>query len=154
LRALIAIGWGGTVCERHTRSVYQAVDENALATVGYVFTAPCTRGKTSYPQRRTATESVPRSSPSPKRRACMAASVPSACQRCSHRSAVLFGPHSGLSGRSHDREPVTSTYSDVFTTLRDGVGGIPRPLLLDSGGKMLAKSCHSKSLCHSAFPSQ
>ena len=47
----------------------------------------------------------PRSSAIPSIRACIAASVPSACHRCNQRCVALFDAHCGPQGTSHQRQP-------------------------------------------------
>jgi hypothetical protein len=86
--------------------------------------------------------------------ACIAARVPSTCKPWSHRCAALLEAHWGPRGISHQRQPVISTYSNVFTTLPTRGCGMPRRYWVGSGGKMSAKRCHSnvaqtlESACH------
>ena len=95
---------------------------------------------------------MPCSSATPRIRACIAASVPSACQRCSQRCVALFEAHCGPRGTSHHRQPVIKTYSNVFNICRNGACGIPRPRFCGAGGKTSANKRHSKSLTPSNRP--
>src|ERR687886_2890030 len=95
---------------------------------------------------------MPRSAAIPRIRACIAASVPSACQRCNQRCVALFDAHWGPRGTSHHRQPVIKTYSNVFKTCRNGACGIPRPRLGGAGGKTSSNKRHSKSLSPSKRP--
>jgi hypothetical protein len=95
---------------------------------------------------------IPLSSATPRIRACMAAKVPSACQRCSQRCVALFDAHWGPRGTSHHRHPVIKTYNNVFNIFRNGACGIPRPRLDGAGGKTSSNKRHSKSLMPSNRP--
>ena len=67
LGALVTIGRRGAYRQRHAGGIREGMDENAFAfpAMRHPFTAAFARGKTSRPQRRTATESgrVPRPAP-------------------------------------------------------------------------------------------
>jgi hypothetical protein len=67
-------------------------------------------------------------------------------------AAALLGAQGGPRGRSHQRPPVIRMESHVFTTLRKGAGGLPRPRFDGSGGNRSAKRFHSKSLHPSHVP--
>src|SRR5262249_52341060 len=95
---------------------------------------------------------MPRSSARPRIRACIAASVPSACHRCNQRCVALFDAHCGPRGTSHHRHPVIKTYNNVFNIFRNGACGIPRLRLGGAGGKTSSNKRHSKSLTPSNFP--
>jgi len=95
---------------------------------------------------------IPLSSATPRMRACIAANVPSACQRCSQRWVALFDPQCGPRGTSHHRHPVIKTYNNVFKIFRNGACGIPRPRLGGAGGKTSSNKRHSKSLNPSKRP--
>jgi hypothetical protein len=95
---------------------------------------------------------MPLSSATPRMRACIAASVPSVCQRRNQRCVALFDAHCGPRGTSHHRQPVIKTYNNVFKTFRNGACGIPRPRLGGAGGKISANKHHSKSLNPSKRP--
>src|SRR5262252_7119040 len=95
---------------------------------------------------------MPRSSAIPRIRACIAASVPSACHRCNQRCVALLDAHCDPRGTSHQRHPVSNTYSNVFNSFRNGACGIPRPRLGGAGGKTSSNKRHSKSLTPSNRP--
>jgi hypothetical protein len=95
---------------------------------------------------------MPFSSATPRIRACMAANVPSACQRCNQRCVALFDAHCGPRGTSHHRHPVIKTYNNVFNICRNGACGIPRLRLGGAGGKTSSNKRHSQSLTPSNRP--
>ncbi len=75
-----------------------------------------------------------------------------AYHRPCHRWAELFDAHCSPRGMSHHLQPVISTYSWVFNTLRNGTCGIPRPLFSGDWGIKSSNNFHSRSLNPSNLP--
>src|SRR5215831_8819409 len=95
---------------------------------------------------------MPRSSAIPRIRACIAATVPSACHRGHQRCVALFDPQWGPCGTSHQRPPVIKMDNKVFRIFRNGAWGIPRLRVGGAGGKTSSNKRHSKSLTPSNRP--
>src|SRR5262249_44955549 len=95
---------------------------------------------------------MPRSSAIPRIRACIAATVPSACHRGNQRCVALFDPQWGPCGTSHQRPPVIKMDNKVFRIFRNGAWGIPRLRVGGAGGKTSSNKRHSKSLTPSNRP--
>jgi len=84
---------------------------------------------------------MPCSSAIPRIRTCIAARVPSTCQRCNPRCVALFDAHCGPRGTSHHRQPVIKTDSNVFHIFRNGVR-IPRISATQSTGMLPSSLRH------------
>jgi hypothetical protein len=147
--------WAGVVAVDHGRtaaSVSRSMRSPWLVPPGHVLTAAVARGQMHHPPRRRASEAarVPR----PTRVGALA------CGSGGHLpagAAAIAPQHAWRSmgeplGRSPQRQPVIRTPSQVLTTGRKGVRGMPRPRSAGAAGTRSAKRFHAKSLHASNVP--